>query len=168
MIDILPSENVERVQSIAHEAQTFGETHFDGFGWTDIYTIPEVAHPLSVRAIEFAALQIVLKERFFLADNVQSGYSAYRETLPDCFAFVEAEKKDGAFYGKQINGILTGLHLLPCEEGNESTIAIFTDILHRLGTKYNLVLADWWSTQVVYSCDKDAITHYVRAASDSE
>lgn len=166
MIDILPAENVKQLQGIAREAQTFGEEHFDGIGWTDMYSIPRVTHSLSIRAIEFAELKSVLKERFLSADSVQTGYSSYRETLPDCFAFVEAEKKDGAFYGKQMNGIVTGLHLLPSESGNESAIAIFTDILHALGMKHNLVLADWWSSQIVDLHVKDAIAHYMRAASE--
>jgi hypothetical protein len=165
MIDLLPAENVAEVQWTAHEAQAFGEQHCDGFGWTDMYILPRPTHPLSLRAIPLNELKAMLRERFLPADSVQSGYSSYRETLPDCFAFVEAEKADGAFYGDQENGLVTRLHLLPCIERNHARLTSFIDILHALGAKYDLVLVDWWNTQIIDLRERNRVVQYLEASS---
>lgn len=42
MINVMPAENLSRTKEITKDAQDFGEAHFDGRGWTEIYLIPEV------------------------------------------------------------------------------------------------------------------------------
>jgi hypothetical protein len=163
MIDLLPSENFEELLRTARAAQTFGEEHFDGFGWTDMYQIPPPTSPLSLRTLPFNELQGMLKERFLQARSVQSGYSSYNETLPDSFAFVEAEKADGAFYGKQENGLVIRLHLLPCNSDDHSHIASFADILHTLGMRYDLVLVDWWKNTIIDLREKHLVVEYLAA-----
>jgi hypothetical protein len=161
MIDLLPSENFEEILRTARKAQTFGEEHFDGFGWTDMYVLPPPTHPLSLKAFPLNELQAMLRERFLPASIVQSGYSSYREALPNCFAFLEAEKADGAFYGVQENDLVTRLHLLPCNEGNRDSITCFIDILHTLGTKYDLVLADWWNNKIIDLRERNMVIQYL-------
>lgn len=168
MIDLLPSENFEELLRTARAAQSFGEEHFDGFGWTDMYVVPSPTYPLSLRALPFNELQNLLRERFRQARSVQSGYSTYREACPESFAFVEAEKADGAFYGDQENGLVIRLHLLPCNKENQSSIAYFVDILHILGTKYDLVLADWWNHTIIDLREKNLIVAYLGVSSDQE
>jgi hypothetical protein len=168
MIDLLPSENFEETLRIAREAQTFGEEHFDGFGWTDVYVIPKPTYPFSLRILPLHELQGLLRERFLAASIVQSGYSTYRETLPDCFAFVEAEKADGAFYGDQKNGLVTRLHLLPCNEENRDRRTCFTEILYTLGVKYDLVLADWWNHSIIDLRERNMVVQYLEASSSQE
>lgn len=167
MIDLLPSENFEELLRTARAAQAFGEEHFDGSGWTDMYVIPRPTYPLSLRSLPFNDLQAMLKQRFLQAGIVQSGYSSYREELPDCFAFVEAEKADGAFYGDQKNGLVMRLHLLPCNEEKRDSIACFVDILYTLGVKYDLVLADWWNDKIIDLRERNMIVQYLEASSDS-
>lgn len=160
MIDLLPSENFDEILRIADSAQTFGEEHFDGFGWTDMFVIPPPTYPFSLRTLPFHELQNLLRDRFLPAGIVQSGYSSYRETLPDCFAFVEAEQADGAFYGEQKNGLVTGLHLLPFCEDNQSRRNIFIEVLHTLGVKYDLMLANWWFNTIVDLREMNSIVQY--------
>lgn len=168
MIDLLPSENFGELLRTAREAQTFGEEHFDGSSWTDIYVVPRPTYPLSLRALTFNELQSIMGERFHLAHSVQSEFISYSETPPGCFAFVEAEEADGAFYGEQENGLVTRLHLLPCNKESRDRRTCFTDILHAIGSKYDLVLADWWSNTIVDLQERNMIEQYLEASSDQE
>ncbi len=129
MIDLLPAENLAEVQQMTRRAQSFGEEHFDGFGWTNMYVFPQPTYPLSLREIGFNELKALLAERFHLADIVQSGYSSYREVQADGFAFVEAEKADGAFYGREKNGLVTTLHLHPFNGSTSDLTTLFVEIL---------------------------------------
>lgn len=164
MIDLLPAENFADLLRIAGEAQAFSDEHFDGFGWTDMYVIPQPTYPLAGRALPFHVLQNLLQERFVPASIVQSGYSSYRETCPNCFAFVETEQADGVLYGEQNSGLVTGLHLLPCEETNHDRIISFSEILHTLGVTYDLVLVDWWTHTIIDLRERTRVVGYLEAA----
>jgi hypothetical protein len=168
MIDLLPEENFEDLMRTAAEAKAFGEEHFDGFGWTAMYVIPKPTHPLALRTLPLHELQELLGERFLAARSIQSGYSTYRESLPDGFAFVEAEQADGVLYGQQKSGLVTGLHLLPCDGANHDRTTSISDTLHTLGTKYDLVLVDWWKDIIVDLQDRTTVVSYLEASSQQE
>jgi hypothetical protein len=161
MVDVLPAENLERSGEIAQKARAFGEEHFDGVGWTEIYVIPEPEHDLSARRISLAELRALIGSRMPEAQHVQSGYSTYREDLENCFAFGEPYSGAGAFYGVLESDIITRLSILPCDASNEDGVALFTLILNTLGEKYNLILADWWHNTIVELSDKEAITRHL-------
>ena len=165
MVTLLPTENRTWALDTAREAREFGEAHFVGVGWTDIYVIPTEVLPLSGRRMLFAKLQILLGNRLPLASKVQSGYSSYREDLPGCFAFGEAYSGTGAFYGSQDDGALTSLHLILPDRGNREITALFADCLFALGVEYDLILADWWSHQVLDLSDKAAVLRYLQSRS---
>jgi hypothetical protein len=160
MVQILPSENFTRTVEIAQEANNFGQEHFDGFGWTDMYVIPEEKHPISIRKIPFVELSNLVGNVLSPADIVQSGYSSYRETLKNCFAFGESNSEAGLFYGSQKDGIVVALNFFPCEPGNSGMVAVLTDILVTLGEKYDLILADWWIDAVVRLQSREAVSSY--------
>lgn len=167
MITLLPAENFEELLRIARTAQAFGEKHFDGSGWTALYEIPKPTHPLALRNIPFSELEGLLSKQFHQTKSVQSGYSSYRETLPHCFAFLEAQHADGGLYGSQREGIVHALHLLRCTQKRES-IPIFVESMHHLAIKYDLVLADWWEDSVIDLREKDMIIRYLESAFDEE
>jgi hypothetical protein len=167
MIDFLPAENYAESLRIAREAEAFGAEHFDGFGWTDMYVIPKPTVPLASRAIPLDALQTILTERFLPAERVQSGYSTYREDIPNGFAFIEAAQGDEAFYGNQEDGLVKTLHLLPFVGQDETAPTWLIDCLHTLGTTYDLVLADWWQDAIIDLRERDKVVQYLEAALSS-
>ncbi len=168
MITFLPSENFAESLRIAREAETFGAEHFDGFGWTDMYVIPEPTVPLALRAIPFQALQTILTARFLPAESVQSGYSTYREDIRNAFAFVEAEKGQEAFYGNQENGLVKTLHLLHSLGEHDAVPPHLIESLCTLGTTYDLVLADWWQHIIIDLRERNNVVQYLEAAADQE
>jgi hypothetical protein len=165
MVTLLPIENRAWALETAREAQEFGEAHFDGFGWTDIYVIPTEVHPLSERCLPFARLQTLLGDRLPLASKVQSGYSSHTEDLPGSFAFGEANLRTGAFYGSHDDGIVTTLHLLLPDSGNSEMTIFFADCLSALGMEYDLMLADWWSHEVLDLSDKASLLRHLHRGS---
>ena len=62
MIDLLPRENFADLLRTAEEAKTFGEEHFDGFGWTAMYVIPKPTHPLVEKGLPLHELKMLLGE----------------------------------------------------------------------------------------------------------
>ncbi len=165
MIDLLPSENFGEILRIADEAQTFGEEHFDGSSWTALYVLPKPTYPLSLRALPFKELRIILSERFLRVNIVESFPG---EVPSDSFAFVEMEKADGAFYGVQKNGLVTQLHLFFCNEENRDGRTCFLEILQTLGTKYNLVLVDWWNNTIINLRERRRVVQYLETSSHQE
>src|SRR5687767_10189398 len=96
MVALVPAENREQCERLCGEARAFAEAHFAGnvaIGenqvptYSAMFFVPAPEHPISTRAISLAELERLLGERFPRAREVQSGYSTYREKLPNCFAF---------------------------------------------------------------------------------
>jgi hypothetical protein len=164
MITIIPAENLVRSKEIAQEAEEFGKAHFDGFGWTDMYVIPEEKYPLSTRQIPFYELYDLLSELLVPADIVQTGYSSYRESLKYGFAFGEPDGELGAFYREQKDDLVITLHCIPCGTQDVEKVEAFTKILTTHGTRYNLILADWWRKRIINLQDRYEVTHYLQGA----
>lgn len=160
MITILPAENLSRSKGIAQEANEFSKAHFDGFGWTNIYVIPEEKYPLSERQIPFSELSNLLSPFLAPADIVQTGYSSYRETVKYGFAYISLDDRFSGFYGEQKDGIALYLHLLPGGSRNAEKNIPFVNVLSMLGSKYNLILADWWLHKIVDLRDSDDVMDY--------
>jgi hypothetical protein len=168
MIDLIPRENRRRSQAVAEEADAFGMAHFDGTGWTDVYILPDVAaaHPLAERQIPVAALHGLLAPHLPPADVVESGYSTYREAVPNSFAF--GTPGAGAFYGSQAGGVIKALHFIPCNDEDSAAIQFFGAALTTLGERYALILVDWWHDQIIDLSDQAAIERYLRRDDDDE
>jgi hypothetical protein len=169
--DLLPAENYAELLRVAEEDRTFGEAHFDGVGWTAMYVIPPPTYSLSLRDLPLHDLAQLVHECFLPARLVQSGglYTTARETVPDAFAFVEAQRADGAFYGLQDSGLVICLNLLePWQSDPEAkrvSIPCFTEILHTLGTRYELVLADWRRDLIIDLRERSRVEWYLERVS---
>jgi len=164
MIDIMPIENLKGSHESAREAQEFGEAHFDGFGWTDMYLIPEPAHPLSARKIPLAHLRELVVAHLSEAETVQSGIMpgevTPREDATTGFAF--GGEDEGAMYGDQENGTIHYLHILPPSKSDPDILAFWASALSALGSTYQLMLTDWWSKVTVDLSDRAAVERYLR------
>ncbi len=91
MISIMPAENLSHSRATAAEAREFGEKHFDGSGWTDIYVLPEEPYPIYARRILLSELQEMFAGFLSPAGRVESGYSSHREAVTGAFALVGGE-----------------------------------------------------------------------------
>lgn len=161
MIDILPAENFASALQTAHEAEEFGKAHFDGFGWTDMYVIPEAKIPLAQRNIALPEIRALAQEHLSEADQVESGIRPGEISGKDgTFAFVAEDKS--ALYGDSRDNIVQYLCMLPPGRVSEASETYWTSALLSLGTRHQLILADWWDKRLVDLSDHDAVVRYLR------
>jgi hypothetical protein len=162
MVAVLPAENSARAVEIAQEAEEFGQEHFDGSSWSEVYVIPAEEYRLADRRIPLAELAELIGGRLPAASKVQSGYSSYVEDLPASFAFGEAYSGSGAFYGDGKDGLITTLYVIPPGSGDPARAALFAQVLSQLGDKYDLILADWWHHHVLDLRDEYAVMRHMQ------
>jgi hypothetical protein len=162
MVELLPVENMAGREDAIEEGRQFGKDHSAGVGWTDVYLIPEAPHSIAERHIPLAELRSLVASWLPEADTVQSGYGTYVETLQLSFAFGNRALRSGVFYGNYEGSTITDLNLIPPDEEAEAKVTRFAEALRALAERYNLMLADWWSSRVVDLRDRDAVTDYLR------
>ncbi|MBL9008353.1 MAG: hypothetical protein JNJ46_29100 [Myxococcales bacterium] len=156
MIDLIPVENHAHAQSVVDEATAHADAHRapDGLGYTDVYVAPEPLVPLSLRAVSLSTLASLLGAPWQRIPRVTSGYSSYREDLPNAYAYSDGNH---VLYGSHREGLVTTLHLHPGPP-NEALI----DLLHALGQGLRLIVQDLWRDQVVDLRSRQATAEYVR------
>jgi hypothetical protein len=169
MIALEPRENLAHRQRTIAEAIAHADAHHTPGGFYDaMYLAPAPEVDLAVRAITLDALAEQLGPAWRRYDRIASGYSSYREEVPEAFAFHLAEHVDDladgspapVFYGTIENGVVTSLNVHhPCD-------AIAGE-LARLGAAFQLIVVDLWRDRIIDLADAAACTDYLRAESYS-
>lgn len=168
MIDIMPIENRAESMQTADTAEEFAKEHFDGFGYTDIFVIPEPKHPLASRQIPLGFIRTLVTPHLMEAAKVESGTHP-GEILPEAFrytgplkSFAFGDDHLGALYGNHLQGVIQYLHLIPPDVKDEANRASWLSTLTTLGSAYRLMLSDWWIKVTVDLSDAAAVTAYLR------
>ena len=150
-----PEENRDDRARVDAEVRAFSDAHRapGGIGWTDMMVVPPAPVSLAERGITLAALREELGDRPMLA--LTTGYSSHVEPVTNGFAFrCSGERTWDTLYGCTKDGIVTQLHLT---FGTEA----IAELLHRLGTRFRLVLADPGRGGVIELADRAAIDRYL-------
>jgi hypothetical protein len=160
MIDLLPAENHAQAQAVVAEAVAHAEAHRapDGLGYTAMYIAPEPQVPLAARALSLSTLQGLLGPAWGRFARVASGYSSYREELPQTFAFTNGQS---VLYGHQRDGLVQSLHLHRPADNPELLATRYA-----LGQTLRLILEDLWRDEVFALGDREALAHYLHRADD--
>lgn len=166
MIALEPRENLAHRQRTIAEAIAHADAHRspDGLTYSAMYIAPGPEVDLAIRALTLEALAEHLGPAWRRYDRVASGYSSYREDVPDAFAFHLTQfpevLPDGSpspvFYGTIENEIVTSLNVhRPCD--------VIADELTRLGAVVQLIVVDLWRDSVVDLGDAEALARYITA-----
>ncbi len=157
MIDLLPAENLAHAQAVVAEAEEHAEAHRapDGLGYTAVYVAPEPQLPLSARVLSLSTLHGLLGPAWQRFAKVSSGYSSYREDLPQAFAFTDGES---VLYGLQREGLVDTLHL-----HRPVARPALLSTLHGLGQTLRLILEDLWRNEVVALGDHAVVSRYLQS-----
>jgi hypothetical protein len=161
MVELLPAENMAEREAAAKDAKQFGQDHFTGAGWTDVYIIPEARHSIAERHIPLSDLRTLVASWLPEADIVQSGYCTFVETLQHSFAFGNTASRTGVFYGTYEGSTITHLNIIAPDEEVEAKLTQFAEALCAFAQRYNLILVDWWSDTIVDLRDRAAVTSYL-------
>lgn len=166
MVDIMPIENRAEAAQIADKAEEFGKEHFDGFGFTDMFLIPEPKHPLASRQIPLDFIRTLVTPHLAEATEVESGIQpgedlSYLGPAPfSSFAF--SDKNLGALYGNHLEGVIQHLHLIPPDVRDDENSAFWLTTLTTLDSAYRLMLSDWWTRVSIDLADATAVQGYLR------
>jgi hypothetical protein len=168
MVDIMPIENRAEAAQIADKAEEFGKEHFDGFGFTGIFLIPEPKHQLASRQIPLDFIRTLVTPPLAEAIKVESGAHP-GEALPEAFRYTGPLKSVafgddslGALYGNHLEGASQHLHLIPPDVRDDTDRAFWLTRLITLGSTYRLMLSDWWITIPVDLADVAAVQEDLR------
>lgn len=159
MISIMPAENIDHARVTAVEAQKFGEDHFDGTAWTEMYFIPEEPYPISTRRILLSELEEMFISYLTPAARVETGFSSHSEIVSDGFAFVG--KEYGVFYGHHQEGVINSLYATHFARGKVDGSEEFIKRIVMLGKRYNLILADWWDNRIINLQNELEVKRYI-------
>lgn len=153
MIELAPLENRLQSEHVVSEAREHGEANRapDGVGWTALYVAPQPAIKLAVRGIRVDELAAALGSSWRRYARVESGYSSYRESVSDGFAFTDG--RDVVYGTLDAERVAT-----LCVK--EASITLRGTLL-LLGTTYRLLLIDLWRDHVVDLSDEGAIDRYL-------
>ena len=160
MISLEPDDNRFERARVVDEAKKFGEANLapDGIGWTAINVVPPPPIAFLERGITFEKLCEILGPTWQRYGSMVSGYSSYREALPDAYAFALAPEA-GKLYGSVKEGVVTSLNVTRRSPQ-------LADTLHELGTTFRLILCDLWQDVVVELANRDAVARYCIDDSD--
>ena len=159
MISIMPAENLSHSRATAAEAREFGEKHFNGSGWADIYVLPGEPYPISARRIPLSELREMFASLLNPVGHVETGYSSHREAVTGAFALVG--EPYGAIYGRHREGVITGLYVSRFAGEQVEGTEQFIKRVVTLGERYSLILADWWRHRIIDLRDEAAVTRYI-------
>jgi hypothetical protein len=153
MIEFAPLENRLQSEHVVSEAREHWEVHRapDRAGWTTLYVAPGPAIKLAARGIRVDELAAVLGASWRRYARVESGYSSYRESVSDGFAFTDGRDV--------VYGTLAGERVATLFAKDASTT--LRDTLLLLGTTYRLLLIDLWRDHVVDLSDEGVVDQYL-------
>lgn len=156
-VEILPFENFNELIKQAENVQDFAEKNFDGVGYSDIMIREENGFKLKQRGIKWRALDQLLSEL-----PVKKYTEVSTGIRPG-----EMKRKNTFGYGENYNGIFFNFE---ADEVKEIWIVGFPKVektklaqtLSIIGSKWNLLLMDWNSLELIDLKDKDQIEKYLK------
>ena len=155
-VEIIPSENFDRLVKEAENVQDFSEKHFDGGGYTDMYVRKENDLRLEAREIKVSELNEVLSKLSIEKHTiVTTGIRPGEMLSEDTFGYGENDR--GLFFDVK-DGIVSNIWISGRLEVNDETLIA---VLNEIGTKWNLLLMDWNKLELVDLKSKEQLKKYV-------
>jgi len=157
-VDILPKENKAFVEAESQAIEDFGEKHFDGNAYTDIY-IRSDDHKvkLNSRNIKPSELESKLEMLGLKRNsNVLTGYGqSYRELHKDCIAYGQDYS---AIYYDFADQVVQNIWLVSHWRIDRAKLS---NCLYEIGKQWGLILQDWNLSETIDLTDKQAIDKYL-------
>ncbi len=159
-VEFVPSENSFLLQNEIRKIQEFGNEHFDGNGFTDIYERKDNPISIKEKKISFLRLDEVLLELGLdKKTEVYQGFGATRWKCKDTFAYTF--KGSELFVSIEKNVIQNfWIDIYIFRDSNEIKEDL-KKILFKIGNEFDLVLADWNQTVVLDLKNESEIVMYL-------
>ncbi len=160
-VEFCPKENIELLKSENNEVNKFAEEHSDGSGFTEIYIREENNQKTILdKQIKLSNLNsMLLNLELEKIEKVYTGYSSLREICEDTVAYKYDEAE--IFVTSENNFVkdffITGFRFYE----NEDIKKKLEEILHKIGTEYDLILNDWDLSEIIDLNDRKEIQKYL-------
>ena len=160
-VEFCPKENLDFLRNENSEVNKFAEEHSDGNGFTDIYVREENNQKTILETqIKLSDLNsIMLNLELEKIEKVYTGYSSYREicenTIAYKFDYAEIFVITENDFVKDF--FITGFRFYE----NEDIKKKLEEILHKIGTEYDLILNDWDLSEIIDLNDRKEIQKYL-------
>lgn len=164
-VEIVPAENLHLLLMQADNIEDFGEKHSEGSGYTDMMVRAEHEIPLKDRRIKTSELEAILGGLAVPKnEQVSTGIRPGEITCERTIGY--GENYHGLFFdyeGEIVNSVwITGTYAF--DSGK------LLDTLHEIGARWNLLLMDWNSLELIDLRKRESIEKYIysKGSSDSD
>ena len=156
-VEIVPSENFNELIKQAENVQDFAEKHFDGSGYTDMMVREDNGFKLKQRGIQPKELDLILSElpikRY---SEVSTGIRPGEMTCENTFGY--GENYNGIFFDFESDSV-TGIWISGTPEVASEK---YSSVLNDIGNKWNLLLMDWNSLELIVLKNKEQVEKYLK------
>ena len=159
-VEIIPASNYSFVVSEAVKVADFGEEHFTGMGFDAIYVGNPKPHPTSELSIEIDDFENVLAQHLFNRIKriryIGGDWIDYRKGVTRAYG-----ETSFSFWTQVRNNKVTDIWLTSFGKSSNERLPQIAAALFAIGKKYNLILADWNSCEIVDLNKQEEIDAYL-------
>ncbi|MEO1031621.1 MAG: hypothetical protein AAFX55_09465 [Bacteroidota bacterium] len=155
-VELIPEENFDELIKQARNVQDFVKQHFDQGGYTDIMIRKENGFKLIQRRIKLEELDSILSDLPIKKyTEVSTGIKPEEMKSPNTFGY--GENYNGIFFDFE-SDFVKGIWIAGTPEVHNEKLV---QALNTIGTKWNLLLMDWNSLELIDLKNKEQIEKYL-------
>lgn len=156
-IEFLPRENYLRLRQQLTELDEHAQKHWDGAGYTDVYVVENAEMSLQERNIPVSELDALLSKLGLRRHtDVSTGIRAGEFELKNVVGF--GENFWGILYAFE-DDVVKRLYIANYLDTEDDEAA--AEVLHSIGTKWDLLLVDWERGEMIDLTNKEQILAYL-------
>ncbi len=160
-VEIIPTSNYWLVLKQAKQANEFARKHFDGTGFTALHRRENIFNATSQLNIKVEEFENVLNEH---------GFSRIKKIFYGGGDWIDYRKGVTRAYGDTLfsfwtevrNQIVQELWITSIGGNSDERIAQISLILLSLNNKYNLIVADWNTCEIIRLDSIEEVNRYLR------
>ncbi len=157
-VEVLPKENYNELIKEAESIKGFSDNSFDGVGYKDIVVRNNPYLELKQRKINPVELDaIISKYPLKKYTNITTGIKPGEIVSKNTIGYSEENTK--IFYDYDHN-VVNNLWLIYPTLGK---VEVIVPILYEIGKKWDLLLMDWESSELINLSNKEEIENYINS-----
>jgi hypothetical protein len=160
-VEVISASNYDLVKRQTIEAIDFGNAHFNGIGFTALYQRENIPYPISQLLIPIENFEAILAENSFI--RIDKIYYQYEGLVNHAEDVTRAYGDDDfSIWAEVKERILTNIWITSRGANTDDRIIKATSILNTMGEKYQLILVDWNSCEVIDLKEINEVKAYLK------
>jgi len=159
-VEVISASNYDLVKKQTIEAIDFGNEHYNGIGFTAVYQRENIPYPISQLLIPVEDFESILGENsLILIDKI---YYQYEDLVSDKDVTRAYGNSGFSIWAEVKERIVTNIWITSQGANPDDRISKITTILNTMGEKYQLILVDWNSCEVIDLKKIDEVKAYLK------